>query len=62
MLGFGLVVLPGLVEIAKSLVVEEEQGSVEEVRADTNHTEVVEHKEEDVGQVERAGDGDQGGS
>lgn len=55
-------VLPSLVEIAKSFVVEEEQSKVEEVRADTNHTEVMKNKEEDVGQVEGASDGNKGGT
>lgn len=52
---FGLLfpscLLPELVEVAKALVIEKEEGKVEDVGADTDHTEVMEHREEDVGQV-----------
>lgn len=47
-----------MVEVAQALVVYKHQGKVEEVGADANHTEVVEHIKKDVGQVERSSNGD----
>lgn len=47
------------VEVAQALVVYKQEGKVEDVGADANHTEVVEHIKKDIGQVERSSDGDE---
>lgn len=46
------------VEVAEALVVYKQEGKVEDVGADANHTEIMQHIKEDVGQVERSSNGD----
>lgn len=46
--------LPGLVQVNQSLVVEDKENEVQRVRGDADDAEVLQDKVEDVAQVERA--------
>lgn len=53
--------LPGLIQVNQSFVVDEEEEEVQDVRGDADDAKLLQHKVQNVGQVQRPHHGHDGG-